>query len=166
MENNQASTSTNQIIKQVINYWADRNKAVTDFFNKYSDDVYLKEVAPNRSRPIYLFGHLIAVNDGMLPLLGLGEKIFPQFDEIFISAPDKSVADLPSLTELKQCWGKLNAILTDRFNKMSAEEWLGRHMSISAEDFKLDPLRNKLNVLINRTNHQSYHLGQLYLLNA
>jgi hypothetical protein len=165
MENNQAS-STNQIIKQVINYWADRNKAVTVFFNKYSDDVYLKEVAPNRSRAIYLLGHLIAVNDGMLPLLGLGEKIFPQFDAIFLSVPDKSIPDLPSLAELKQCWEKLNATLADRFNKMSAAEWLSRHMSISAEDFKLDPLRNKLNVLINRTNHQSYHLGQLYLLNT
>ena len=165
MENNQAS-STNQIIRQVINYWADRNKAVTAFFNKYSDDVYLKEVAPNRSRAIYLLGHLIAVNDGMLPLLGLGEKIFPAFDAIFLSVPDKSVPNLPSLAELKQCWEKLNATLADRFNKMGAEEWLSRHMSISPEDFKLDPLRNKLNVLINRTNHQSYHLGQLYLLNA
>jgi len=164
MENNQ--TSTNQIIKQIINYWADRNKAVTVFFNKYDDSAYLKEVAQNRSRAIYLLGHLIAVNDGMLPLLGLGEKIFPEFDAIFLSVPDKSVADLPSLTELKQCWEKLNATLANHFNKMTADEWLDRHMSVSPEDFKLDPLRNKLNVLINRTNHQSYHLGQLYLLNA
>ena len=123
-------------------------------------------MAQNRNRAIYLLGHLIAVNDGMLPLLGLGEKIFPQFEAIFISAPDKSVPNLPSLAELKQCWEKLNTTLTDHFNKMNADEWLSRHMSISAEDFKLDPLRNKLNVLINRTNHQSYHLGQLYLLNV
>ena len=114
MENNQAS-STNQIIKQVINYWADRNNAVTVFFNKYDDTVYLKEVAQNRNRAIYLLGHLIAVNDGMLPLLGLGEKIFPQFEAIFISAPDKSVPNLPSLAELKQCWEKLNTTLDRSF---------------------------------------------------
>jgi hypothetical protein len=47
---------------------------------------------------------------------------------------------------------------------MSTADWLDRHMSISAEDFKREPMRNKLNVLINRTNHESYHLGQLMLL--
>jgi uncharacterized damage-inducible protein DinB len=164
MENN--LSSTDQIIKQVINFWADRNKAVTNFINKYPDEAYYKEVAPNRSRAIYLFGHLIAVNDAILPMLGLGEKLFPEYDAIFLSVPDRSVADLPSLSELKNAWEKLNATLIDHFNKMTATEWLDRHMSVSIEDFKREPLRNKLNVLINRTNHQSYHLGQMILLNA
>jgi uncharacterized damage-inducible protein DinB len=165
-QNNIAEASTNQIIKQVINFWADRNKAVTNFINKFPDDAYYKEVAPNRSRAIYLFGHLIAVNDAMLPMFGLGEKLFPEYDAIFLSAPDRSVADLPSLSELKKSWEKLNETLTDWFNTMTAREWLDRHMSVSAEDFKREPLRNKLNVLINRTNHQSYHLGQMILLNV
>ncbi|HEY4875408.1 MAG TPA: DinB family protein [Puia sp.] len=165
-QNNIGEASTNQIIKQVINYWTDRNKAVTNFINKYPDDAYYKEVAPNRSRAIYLFGHLIAVNDALLPMFALGEKLFPEYDAIFLSVPDKSVADLPSLPELKKSWEKLNETLADHFNKMTANEWLDRHMSVSVEDFKHEPLRNKLNVLINRTNHQSYHLGQMILLNA
>ncbi|HEX4373032.1 MAG TPA: DinB family protein [Puia sp.] len=165
-QNKIGEASTNQIIKQVINYWADRNKAVTNFINKYPDEAYYKEVASNRSRAIYLFGHLIAVNDGLLPMFALGEKLFPGYDAIFLSVPDRSVADLPSLSELKRSWEKLNETLTDHFNKMTATEWLDRHTSVSAEDFKREPLRNKLNVLINRTNHQSYHLGQMMFLNA
>jgi uncharacterized damage-inducible protein DinB len=165
-QNDIGEASTNQIIKQVINYWTDRNKAVTNFFNKYPDEAYYREVAPNRSRAIYLFGHLIAINDAMLPMFALGEKLFPEYDAIFLSTPDRSVADLPSLSELKRSWEKLNATLTDNFNKMTSNEWLDRHMSVSVEDFKREPLRNKLNVLINRTNHQSYHMGQMILLNA
>jgi len=48
---------------------------------------------------------------------------------------------------------------------MTSEDWLSRHTSVSEEDFAADPLRNKLNVLIGRTNHESYHLGQANLLN-
>jgi len=160
-----AEALTRQIIKQVINYWEDRNKAVTSFINKYPEDIYFKEVAPNRSRAIYLFGHLIAVNDALLPMFALGEKLFPHYDAIFLSSPDKSVADLPSLSELKKSWEKLNTTLSGHFNKMAPDEWLARHMSVSPDDFTREPMRNKLNVLINRTNHQSYHLGQMMLLN-
>jgi hypothetical protein len=163
-QNDIASASTIQVVRQVMNYWADRNKAVTDYFNKYADDFYYQEVAPNRSRAIYLFGHLIAINDAMIPLLGLGEKLLPEYAAMFIVAPDKSIAELPSMPELKKSWEKINHTLTQYFNNMSPGEWLDRHMSISPEDFRRDPLRNKLNVLINRTNHQSYHLGQLVLL--
>jgi len=163
---NTDSKYTMQIIKQVINSWTAQNKAVIAFFDKYDENTYLKEVAAGRNRAVYLFGHLIATNDGMLPLFGLGEKLFPQLESIFITAPDKSTTDLPSLIELKKYWETLNATLTNHFDKMSAEVWLSRHNNVSKEDFSLDPLRNKLNVLVGRTIHQSYHLGQLNLLTA
>jgi hypothetical protein len=37
-------------------------------------------------------------------------------------------------------------------------------MDISEQDFAKEPMRNKLNVLINRTNHLAYHYGQLRLI--
>ena len=49
-QNDIASASTNQVVRQVMNYWADRNKAVTDYFNKYADDFYYQEVAPRAAR--------------------------------------------------------------------------------------------------------------------
>lgn len=161
-------TTTNsaiaQIIQQLIKSWADRNKAVTALFNKFEDDVYLKEVAPDRNRAVYLLGHLVAANDSMIPMFGLGERLFPQLEATFLKQPDKAVSHIPSVAELKQYWETLNTTLTAHFEKMRPEEWLERHSLVSEEDFAKDPLRNKLNVLIGRTNHQSYHFGQLAFL--
>ncbi|MFL9485274.1 DinB family protein [Chitinophagaceae bacterium LWZ2-11] len=162
---NAVSASLEMVIKQIINAWTTQNKTITDFFNKYDDDVYLNEVSPGRNRAAYLLGHLIASNDGMIPLFGLGEKLFPELEAIFLTNADKSITEIPSVTLLKQYWETLNKTLTDHFNSMHSHEWLERHSKVSEEDFALDPLRNKLNVLIGRTNHESYHRGQLIFLN-
>lgn len=155
---------TPQIIQQAIAAWAGQNKQVTAFFNKYDDSVYMKEVAPGRSRAIYLLGHLVAVSDALLPMFGLGDKLYPELEPLFIRTPDRSVADIPTVAELKQKWKKVNTVLSTHFNAMSAAQWMDRHMSVSPEDFAKEPTRNKLNVLLSRTTHQGYHMGQLNLL--
>ncbi|MEI9934608.1 MAG: DinB family protein [Ferruginibacter sp.] len=159
-----ASPATEQIINLITKAWAAQNKRVSDFFDKYSDDAYLNEIAPGRNRAIYLLGHLTAINDALLPLFGFGEKLFPELEEPFLTNADKTNAAFPSLTELKQYWQTVNTTLTAHFNKLTSEEWLDKHTAVSAEDFAINPERNRLNVLIGRTNHQSYHLGQLNLL--
>ena len=160
------SSATEQMIKQVISSWTNQNKAVTSFFNKYNDDAYLNEVAPGRNRAIYLLGHLTATNDSLLPLLGLGDKLYPELETPFqINADDKKPVK-QSVAELKQYWEKVNATLTEGFSKMLSHDWLERHTRVSEEDFALDPSRNKLTVLLGRTSHQSYHLGQLNFLKA
>jgi hypothetical protein len=167
--NNQTTThsanQSDQIIKQIVAIWSSRNKAFSDFFNKYPNEDYLKSIAPGRNRSVYLLGHLIAVNDGMIPMFGLGEKLFPELED-FVSKPDNTFEIEVTMNELKEKWEKLNITLNDFFNKMSAADWMDRHTSVSAEDFAKEPHRNKLNVLLGRTNHQSYHLGQLNFLSA
>ncbi len=166
METLTNSTLTEQTIQLAINLWATRNTAVSNFFNKHENEsVYLNEVAPGRNRAIYLFGHLIATNDALLPLLGFGDKLFPEL-EPFSSSPDRSFEITHSISELKQKWEAVNTTLTDHFNTLSAAGWLDRHTAVSAEDFVKEPHRNRLNVLLGRTNHQSYHLGQLNFLTA
>lgn len=160
------ATAAEQMIKQVIQSWTSQNKAVTSFFNKYNDDVYLHEVAPGRNRAIYLLGHLTATNDSLFPLLGFGDKLYPQLENPFqVNADDKKPVAF-TVAELKEYWEKVNATLTEHFSKISSYDWLDRHTKVSAEDFALDPSRNKLAVLLGRTNHQSYHLGQLNFLKA
>lgn len=154
-----------QIIRQLIKAWKAQNKIITTFFSKYEDDFYSTEIAPGRNRAIYVLGHLIAVNDSMLPLMGLGETLFPGLQPLFIRTPDRTVAEIPSITALKEQWAKITQTLDDHFEKMTPEEWLAKHTAVSDADFAIDPLRNKLNVLISRTNHTSYHSGQLALLN-
>jgi hypothetical protein len=108
---------------------------------------------------------IIAGNDNILPLLGFSPKLFPELETLFISNPDGTFtdADIPTLTELKQKWVTLNEMLKNHFATVQPEEWLERHTAVSAEDFATQPNRNKLAILLSRTNHMSYHLGQLNL---
>jgi len=120
-------------------------------------------VAPGRNRLIYLWGHLTAIHDAMFPILGLGERLHAELDAIFISPPDKTVAQLPSARQLKKYWDEVNGKLLSQFENLSADEWLLRHHAMSEEDDAKDPTRNRLAVLLSRTNHVSYHLGQMTL---
>ena len=161
---NDPAAYTTQVIKQVINAWAAQSTSVTNFYNKYPDDAYEGQVSPGRNSAHYLLGHLISASDGMLPMFGLGERLFPQYEEWFSKNPDGTFSDIPSVTELKASWELVNKTLTAHFNATTTEAWLSRHTRVSEEDFEKDPLRNKLNVLIGRTTHISYHLGQLVFL--
>ena len=50
------------------------------------------------------------------------------------------------------------------FEEMSSSDWVQRpYSAVSAEDFAQDPSRNRFAILLSRTNHLSYHLGQAML---
>ena len=104
-----------------------------------------------------------AIHDAMFPLLGLGKRLHPELDAIFVSSPDKTGAQLPSVAELKNNWDEVNGKLLAQFATLSENEWLQRHNAVSEEDYAKDPTRNRLAVLLSRTNHMSYHLGQITL---
>jgi hypothetical protein len=99
----------------------------------------------------------------MLPLLGLRERLHPEFDFAFVSNPDKSQAAVPSHVEVRQAWRTVNGELWKGFEKMSWSDWLEPHAAVSEEDFAKDASRNRFAVLLSRTNHLSYHLGQAVL---
>ncbi len=153
-----------QAIIQVIKSWVAQNTAITDIFTKYDDDFYFKEVAPGRNRAVYLLGHLIAMNDFLLPMLGLGDKLYPELEEPFVTKPDRAAAKIPSIQTLREYWDVLNQTLAGHFDKMTQADWFSRHTKVSEEDFQKDPLRNKLNVLLGRIGHMNYHRGQLAFL--
>lgn len=146
-----------------IKSWTAQAAAVKAFFEKYADTDYLKPIAPGRNRPIYILGHLIAVNDGLLPLLGFGQRLFPELEQLFISNPDNTTAVMPSLQELKQKWETQQGILLKHFNSLEPHQWLERHTAVSEADFAAEPHRHRLSVLMSRTAHMAYHLGQLNL---
>jgi uncharacterized damage-inducible protein DinB len=151
-------------IKVIVSNWELQNKRVNVLLADLTDEQLLAHVAPGRNRGIYLLGHLIAVNDGMLPLLGFGDKVFPELESLFIRHPDSESAVYPSIEILKNYWNEVNAALSIHFASIQPDEWLTRHTAVSEQDFAREPHRNKLNILANRTNHQSYHLGQLVFL--
>ena len=151
-------------IKMVLDAWHTQIKQADDLFNSLSDDQLMKEIAPGRNRGIYLLGHLTAVHDRMLPLLGFGDQRYANLYRTFVENADKTETNLPSTGDLRNYWKEINNVLTENFSRLSIEEWLQRHNAVSEVDFAKEPHRNKLNVVINRTNHLSNHLGQLLLL--
>ena len=132
-------------------------------FGPLDEEQLQKQVAPGRNRLLYLLGHLTAVHDRMLPLLGVGERLHAELDEVYLSNPDRTHPDPLSAADLKKAWSEVNAAVTSAVEKFSAEDWLKRHTAVSEEDFLKDPSRNRLAVFLSRTNHASFHAGQIIL---
>jgi hypothetical protein len=143
----------------VLDAWHSKIKEADDIFEQLQN-----EVAPDRNRGIYLLGHVTATHDAMLPLLGFGDRLYPQLDEIYIDNPDRSKPQITPANQLRAYWKNINSTLADYSSKLSPEAWFEKHNAVSQEDFIKQPHRNKLNVIITRTNHLTYHNGQLIFL--
>ena len=152
------------MIKMVLDRWNTLIKNFDTVLDSITDEQLQKEVSPNKNRGIYLLGHLTAVHDDMLPLLNFGEKLYPSLSEPFIKSPDKAISELPSGKELRGNWSKVNEVLAEKFGTVKPDEWFKKHNAVSTEDFIKEPHRNRLNVIITRISHLSYHLGQFILI--
>lgn len=155
---------TELFVKMVIDAWNRELGATNKLLEKLTDEQLMQEVSPSRNRGIYLLGHLTAEHDQMMPLLRFQEATHPELVPIFLDAPDKAVATLPSLQELRAYWTAVNDTLMGHIARLPAAEWFTRHANIAEADFPNEPHRNRLNVLLSRTTHLSNHRGQLTLL--
>ncbi|HTD40568.1 MAG TPA: DinB family protein [Mucilaginibacter sp.] len=164
MSTNTIITDKELFIKMVLSNWDIQINRMNSLLAKLTDEELSAPTAPRRNAGVYLLGHLAAVSDGMFAFLDLGERLNPVMDEVFLRNPEDSGLEKPSISELKEYWNKVNALLSEKMSHMNADEWFARHTAVSEEDFAKEPHRNKLNIVINRTNHLSYHLGQLAYL--
>ena len=151
-------------VKMALDAWNTQSSRTDKLIQSLSDEALAAETAPNRNSGTYLLGHLTAVHDAMIPLLGFGDKLYPQLETVFLKNPDKSGLEKPEIENLRLYWNSVQAVLANHFNQISTEDWFKKHATISHEDFLKEPHRNKLSVLINRTNHMAYHLGQMAYL--
>ncbi len=152
------------LVKMILDAWNSQLGRTDKLFAELSDAQLEQEVAPGRNTGVYLLGHLAAVHDGMLPLLGFGEKEYPEMEAVFIRNPDKAGLPKPSIQELRARWKAANERLAGHFAKLNAAEWFQKHTAVSAEDFVKEPHRNRLNVLLSRTMHIGSHHSQLVFL--
>ena len=156
-------TTEKSLIDSALRGWKFNVERAEKLFGELSAEQLKQEVAPGKNRLIYLWGHLAATNDRLLPLLGIGERLHPEFDGMFISNPDKSVPLTVSEQSLKAAWQEISQKLWDGFSKFSESDWAQRHTAVSEEDFAREPHRNRFGVLLGRTAHLAYHLGQAAL---
>ncbi|HQF27909.1 MAG TPA: DinB family protein, partial [Bacteroidia bacterium] len=78
--------------------------------------------------------------------------------------PDNVNTAMPSLIDLRKICIEQTNYLKQKFDKLSAIEWFDKHTAVTSDEFKTEPHRNKLNIIVTRTSHLQYHLGQLQLL--
>jgi hypothetical protein len=167
MENQTINTELSEkelFIKMAISSWDTQNARLNKLVDSLSDEQLAAETAPGRNSGTYLFGHLIAVSDALFPVLGWGQRLYPELENIFLKNPDRSGIETPSVGVLKTYFAAINTKIAEHITTMQPDEWFAKHTTVSAEDFAKEPHRNKLNILINRTNHTSYHLGQMAYL--
>lgn len=157
-------TQTEIAVKMVLDRWNASIKNVDTLLGLLNDEKLLKEIAPGKNKGIYILGHLIAVHDDMIILLNMGEKVYPELNEPFIKLADKATDKIPALAELRAYWTNQCNIMNEQFSAMKPTDWFEKHTAVTAEDFEKEPIRNKLNIIITRTSHLQYHLGQLQLL--
>ncbi len=158
------TASPDVIVKMVLSAWDSQNKRTNKLLDDLSDEQLMSDIAPGRNSGFYILGHLVAVHDYLFPVLGFGERLHPELETVFLTNPDKSGLDAPSLVELRGYWRTINQQLTERFATLTTDDWFAAHTTVSADDFAKEPHRNKLNVVMGRTSHLNYHLGQLILL--
>src|SRR5271163_197923 len=151
------------LIDSALRAWKSNVEQAEKLFGALSPEQLQQEIAPGRNRLLYLWGHLAAVNDRLLPLLGIGERLHPEFDGMFISNPDKSVPLTVSAQSLKAAWQEINQRLWEGFSNFEDSDWAQRHTAVSDQDFEREPHRNRFGVLLGRTAHLAYHLGQAAL---
>lgn len=151
------------LIDVALRSWETNIDRADKLFGSLSEKELQEEIAPGRNRRIYLWGHLTSINDALIPLLGFGEKLHPELESVFVSKPDRSAPDSISATVLKRYWDEINARLSTEFAKLSPAQWAQKHASVSEEDFAREPHRNRFAILLGRTSHLAYHLGQANL---
>lgn len=151
-------------VQMALKAWNGQVKNADKFFAATPDADMTKEVAPGKNTASYLLGHLIAVNDGMIALFGLGNREYSDYDFPFVKTPDKSGISFPDIAALRTAWKQSNETLAAFFASMTPTQWMEKHTAMSDQDWINDPARNKLSVLLSRTNHLAYHLGQLVLV--
>jgi DinB superfamily len=156
-------TLETSLIDSALKNWKSTVDRVGKLFGNLSEEQLLQEVAPGKNRLIYLWGHLTAFNDALIPLLRFGPRLHPELDLMFVSNPDRTVPTVLLGGDLKIIWQETSEILWAGLSKLSVADWLQKHGAVSEEDFLREPHRNRFTTLLGRTAHIAYHLGQAKL---
>jgi hypothetical protein len=153
----------NALIQAATRAWTSGIARATEQFTRLQPQDFQREVAPGRNTVFYLFGHLIAIHDRMYELLGFGPRSFAYLDDSFISLPDQGKNSYPELSELQAAWSSLHPRLEEHLRALRPEAWSGPHSAVSQAEFEESPWRNRFSILLSRTTHLAYHMGQIRL---
>ena len=115
-------------VSTVVISWKQIINRLNERFAPLDGEGLQKQIAPNKNRLFYLLGHLTAVHDRMLPMLGIGERLHPELDEAYLTNPDRTIADPLSASELKRAWSEVNVAITSAVEGFSVDDWLRKSL--------------------------------------
>ena len=143
--------------------WDTYNRNMQKVFDSIREEDFDRPIVPGGNSPSWLLGHLADADDALLELFGMGKRMFPELAKIYHHERGTNQTGHLSKEELNIKWKAIVNELDTNFKRMSENDWLSRHMVVSEEDFKKQPHRNKLNVMLSRVTHKASHLGQIAL---
>lgn len=138
-----------------LNTWKATVGRFDDIVAASSDEELEREVTPGKSRLFYLIGHLTALHDRLLPVLGLGERRHAELDAEFGEERDEHRTSAVSPRRVRQLWSEVNATVLAGMERLTPEQWLEQPPAA------VEPSR--LSVLLNWTDHVSLHSTQIRL---
>jgi hypothetical protein len=109
----------NLMIQSVLSNWRLTITRLSTLFGSLSQTEFFEEIAPGRNRIVYVLGHLTAVHDSTLEVLGFGTRNHPQLDEVFIKNPDRVLEEFPPVADLMSSWEEVNQRLYDGVESLS-----------------------------------------------
>lgn len=118
-------TPEQALIDSALRSWRSNMDRAGKFFGSLTSDELELEVAPTRNRLVYIWGHRIAFNEGILPLFEFGPRRHPELDRLFVSRPDRAVSQILNGPDLNNIWTQLDAALRAEFQKLSPSEGCG-----------------------------------------
>jgi uncharacterized damage-inducible protein DinB len=146
-----------------IRQWDAYNRLMLKTLENISEEAFHKPIVAGGNSPSWLLGHLADTDDALLELFGIKNRLYPNLAKIYHHERDTNQTGHLSKEELTTQWQAIIAELDRAIKAYSESDWLARHMVVSEEDFKKEPHRNKLNVMLSRVTHKASHLGQIAL---
>lgn len=141
--------------------WDVYNRRMLKTLDAISEEDLHKPIVPGGNSPSWLMGHLADTDDALLELFGIRNRMFPELAKIYHHERGTNQVGHLSKEELTTKWKAIIAELDRAFKSWNESDWHSRHMVVSEEDFKKEPHRNKLNVMLSRVTHKASHLGQI-----
>ena len=156
-------TTEQQLIDGILRNWKFNTDRFEAFVRDLTDEQLEERIAPGRNRLLYLLGHIAAVHDRMLPLLGIGARRHQDLDAFFLENPDGGAASPVPVARLKEILLEVDETLSSALSAWTPADWLAKHTTVSDEDFAREPHRNRMSVVLSRNTHLAFHYGQVIL---
>lgn len=144
--------------------WTTYNKRMQKVFDSLDAGKFNTPIFPGGNSPSWIMGHLVDTDDRLLEVLGISKRLYPDLSTIYHGDLATNQQGNLDSAELQKRWQAILAKFDTALKGWSEADWLGPHTAVSAEDFKKEPHRNKLNVIMSRVSHKASHLGQIAMM--